>query len=103
LADGGTIFLDEIGEIAPAVQVKLLRVLQERRFERSGGNQTVSVDVRVIAATNRDLRAMVAARSFRADLFYRLNVMAIEVPPLRARREDLPLLVEHLVPRLALE
>jgi len=103
LAHGGTIFLDEIGEISPGTQAKLLRVLQERRFERVGGNQTLTVDARVVAATNRDLRAMVAARSFRADLFYRLNVMTIEVPPLRARREDVPLLVAHLVPRLARE
>jgi two-component system NtrC family response regulator/two-component system response regulator HydG len=102
-ADGGTIFLDEIGEISPAMQVKLLRVLQERRFERVGGNETVSVDVRIVAATNRDLRQMVESRAFRADLFYRLNVMAIAVPPLRARREDIPLLVEHFLPRLALE
>jgi DNA-binding NtrC family response regulator len=103
MADGGTIFLDEIGEMPLNTQCKLLRVLQERRFERAGGNQTLTVDVRIIAATNRDLRAMVEERTFRADLFYRLHVMAIEVPPLRARREDIPLLVEHLVPRLALE
>jgi DNA-binding NtrC family response regulator len=102
-ADGGTIFLDEIGEISPAVQVKLLRVLQERSFERVGGNQTLSVDVRIIAATNRDLRQMVAEKTFRADLFYRLNVMSIRVPPLRERREDIPELVAHLMPRLALE
>ncbi len=103
VADKGTIFLDEIGEISPAVQVKLLRVLQERQFERVGGNETLSVDVRVIAATNRDLRAMVADKTFRADLFYRLNVMAINVPPVRARRGDIPLLVGHILPRLALE
>jgi DNA-binding NtrC family response regulator len=103
VADGGTIFLDEIGEISPAIQVKLLRVLQERRFERVGGNETVSVDVRVIAATNRNLREMVEARTFRADLYYRLNVVALDVPPLRARREDVMPLVEHIVPRLALE
>jgi DNA-binding NtrC family response regulator len=103
LADHGTIFLDEIGEVSPAMQVKLLRVLQERRFERVGGNETLSIDVRVIAATNRNLRDMVEKRLFRADLFYRLNVMAIDVPPLRARRDDVPLLVEHILPRLALE
>ena len=101
LADGGTIFLDEIGEISPAIQVKLLRVLQERRFERVGGNETVSVDVRVIAATNRNLREMVEAKTFRADLYYRLNVVALEVPPLRARIEDIPPLVDHILPRLA--
>ncbi len=101
LADGGTIFLDEIGEISPAIQVKLLRVLQERRFERVGGNETVAVDVRVIAATNRNLREMVEAKTFRADLYYRLNVVALEVPPLRARVEDIPALVNHILPRLA--
>jgi DNA-binding NtrC family response regulator len=102
-ADGGTIFLDEVGEISLGMQVKLLRVLQERRFERVGGNETLQIDVRVIAATNRNLREMVDARTFRADLFYRLNVMTIEVPPLRERREDIPLLVEHIVPRLVRE
>jgi len=101
LADGGTIFLDEIGEISPAIQVKLLRVLQERRFERVGGNETVAVDVRVIAATNRNLREMVEAKTFRADLYYRLNVVALEVPPLRARIDDIPALVDHILPRLA--
>jgi DNA-binding NtrC family response regulator len=103
LADGGTLFLDEIGEIGASIQVKLLRVLQQRQFERVGGNELLSVDVRIIAATNRDLPQMLAARTFRADLYYRLNVMALEVPPLRARKEDLPLLVEHILPRLALE
>jgi DNA-binding NtrC family response regulator len=103
IADGGTIFLDEIGEISPAIQVKLLRVLQERRFERVGGNETLSVDVRVVAATNRNLREMVEARTFRADLYYRLNVVALDIPPLRARQEDIPALVEHILPRLALE
>jgi DNA-binding NtrC family response regulator len=101
LASGGTIFLDEIGEISPATQVKLLRVLQERQLERVGGNETISVDVRVIAATNRDLRQMVADHTFRADLYYRLHVMAIEIPPLRARRGDIPLLIEHLLPRVS--
>jgi two-component system NtrC family response regulator len=102
-ADGGTIFLDEIGEITPAIQVKLLRVLQERKFERVGGNETVSVDVRIVAATNRNLREMVEAKLFRADLYYRLNVVVFEVPPLRARKEDIPALVDHILPRLALE
>jgi DNA-binding NtrC family response regulator len=103
VADGGTIFLDEIGEISPAVQVKLLRVLQERKFERVGGNETLSVDVRVIAATNRNLREMVETRAFRADLYYRLNVVALDVPPLRARKMDVPALVDHILPRLALD
>jgi DNA-binding NtrC family response regulator len=103
IADGGTIFLDEIGEISPAIQVKLLRVLQERTFERVGGNETLSVDVRIIAATNRNLREMVEAKTFRADLYYRLNVVALEVPPLRARKDDIPDFVDHIMPRLALE
>jgi formate hydrogenlyase transcriptional activator len=99
-ADGGTIFLDEIGELPPETQVALLRVLQERDFERVGGNQTISVDVRVLAATNRDLRAA-AEDTFRRDLFYRLNVFPIQVPPLRDRVDDIPLLVEYLVDRYA--
>jgi two-component system response regulator HydG len=102
-ADGGTLFLDEIGEISPSTQVKLLRVLQERQFERVGGNETVSVDVRIIAASNRDLRRMVADKSFRVDLFYRLNVMAIHIPPLRERLDDLPILLAHILPRLAVD
>jgi DNA-binding NtrC family response regulator len=102
-ADGGTLLLDEIGEISPAIQVKLLRVLQEQRFERVGGNQTLAVDVRIIAATHRDLGAMVAADTFREDLYYRLNVLELEVPPLRARRADVPLLVEHSLGRIARE
>jgi len=101
LADGGTIFLDEIGTIALAVQAKLLRVLQDREFEPLGAERTQKVDVRVIAATNRDLRQLVAEGKFLEDLFYRLNVIPIEMPPLRDRREDVPLLIEHFVRRFA--
>jgi PAS domain S-box-containing protein len=101
LADGGTIFLDEVGELLPDTQVALLRVLQEREFERVGGGQLVHVDVRVIAATNRDLKAAVATGSFRQDLFYRLNVFPIEVPPLRERKEDILMLVAYFVQRYA--
>jgi formate hydrogenlyase transcriptional activator len=100
-ADGGTIFLDEIGELPPETQVALLRVLQEREFERVGGNQTISIDVRVLAATNKDLSAAVADGTFRRDLFYRLNVFPIQVPALRDRVNDIPLLVEYLVDRYA--
>jgi two-component system response regulator HydG len=95
-AAGGTLFLDEIGEVSPAVQVKLLRVLQEGEYEPVGGD-TVAADVRVVAATNKDLRAEVAAGRFREDLYYRLNVIAVTAPPLRARREDIPLLVDHFL------
>jgi Nif-specific regulatory protein len=99
LADGGTIFLDEIGEISPSFQVKLLRVLQEREFERVGGSKPLKVDVRLIAATNRNLEAAVTAGEFRADLYFRINVIAIILPALRDRREDIPALVEHFLER----
>ncbi|MCP9448642.1 MAG: sigma-54 dependent transcriptional regulator [Nitrospira sp.] len=99
LANGGTIFLDEIGEMSLPLQVKLLRVLQERAFERVGGNRTIQVDVRIIAATNQDLEALVEERRFRQDLFYRLNVIPIVIPPLRDRRSDIPLLIDHFVAR----
>jgi formate hydrogenlyase transcriptional activator len=101
LAEGGTIFLDEVGDLPPDTQVALLRVLQEREFERVGGAKTIRVDVRVITATNRDLTAAVASGSFRQDLFYRLNVFPIEVPPLRDRAEDILMLVEYFVQRYA--
>jgi two-component system response regulator AtoC len=101
LAHGGTLFLDEIGDITPAVQIKLLRVLQERTFERVGGTNTVSVDVRFIAATHRDLNAMVEHGSFRADLFYRLSVVPIWLPPLRDRGRDIELLAAHFCTQLA--
>ena len=101
LANGGTIFLDEAGDLPPDTQIALLRVLQEREFERVGGTQPIKVDVRVIAATNRDLDAAVAKGSFRSDLFYRLQVFPIEIPPLRERREDIALLVEYFIDRYA--
>ena len=98
-ADGGTLFLDEIGEMSPATQVKILRVLQERRFERVGGTRTIQVNVRVISATNKDLEEEVRAGRFRQDLFYRICVYPIHLPPLRERREDIPLLVGHFLQR----
>jgi two-component system response regulator AtoC len=100
LADSGTLFLDEIGDMSLNMQVKLLRVMQEREFERVGGKERIKTDVRIIAATNKTLKEMVAQGTFREDLYYRLNVIRIHVPPLRERREDTPLLVEHLVQRL---
>jgi PAS domain S-box-containing protein len=101
LADKGTIFLDEIGDLSPGVQVKLLRVLQEQEFERIGGTQTIKVDVRVIAATHRDLHKLMHEGKFREDLYYRLNVIPIHIPPLRQRKADIPLLVEFLLDRFA--
>lgn len=102
-ADGGTLFIDEVGEIPVSAQVRLLRVLQEREFERVGGNETVQVDVRVIAATNRDLEKMMEGGEFREDLFYRLHVISVRIPPLRDRRGDIPPLVSHFTSRYASE
>jgi Nif-specific regulatory protein len=96
-AHGGTLFLDEIGDISPTFQAKLLRVLQEREFERVGGNRTLRVDVRLITATNRNLEEMVGKGEFRADLYFRINVVSIVLPPLRERRDDIPLLAEHFL------
>jgi PAS domain S-box-containing protein len=101
LAEGGTIFLDEIGELPAETQIALLRVLQEREFERVGGNQSIPADVRVIAATHRDLQAAIVAGDFRSDLFYRINVFPIEIPPLRERQEDIPMLVKYFIDRYA--
>src|SRR6201987_2350974 len=103
LADKGTLFLDEIGDVPPATQVKLLRVLQEREFERLGGTRTIKVDVRLIAATNRDLRAALEQGTFREDLYYRLNVVPIDIPPLREHKEDIPDLANLFLSRLALQ
>ena len=102
-ADGGTLFLDEIGELPLALQVKLLRVLQDREFERVGGDKTLRVDVRLVAATNRDLEAMVAAGTFRSDLFYRLNVVSLTVPPLRERVDDIAVLAAHFLRKFTAE
>jgi DNA-binding NtrC family response regulator len=100
LAHGGTIFLDEIGDIFPSTQIKLLRVLQEKQFERVGGNETITVDVRVIAASNKDLKKLIEENKFREDLFYRLNVVRMELPSLRERKDDIPLLVSHFINKL---
>jgi len=103
LADGGSLFLDEIGEISPKLQLNLLRVLQEREFHRVGGEESIRVDVRIIAATNRNLEQAVREGSFREDLYYRLNVISIHVPPLRERKEDIPLLADHFVEKFNME
>lgn len=103
LAHGGTLFLDEIGELSQDMQVKLLRVLQERKLERVGGTEEIDVDIRIVAATNKDLVKAVGEKTFRDDLFYRLNVVQIQLPPLRERREDIPLLVNHFVEKLSRE
>lgn len=102
-ADGGTIFLDEIGEIDPSVQVTLLRILETRTFERVGGNQPIQVDVRLVAATNRDLKEMVEEGDFREDLYYRLDVLQVVMPPLRERRDDIPLLIKHFLDQFTTE
>jgi transcriptional regulator with PAS, ATPase and Fis domain len=94
---GGTVFLDEVGDMSPALQAKLLRVLQEKTFERVGGNEPIQVDIRIIAATNKNLEKAIVEGQFREDLFYRLNVISIHSPPLRERREDVPLLIDHLL------
>src|SRR5262249_49895026 len=101
VADKGTIFLDEIGEMTPLVQVKLLRVLQERRFRRLGGTEEIEADIRILAATNRDLSKMVAEGDFREDRFYRINVMPLRLRPLRDRQDDIPLLAEHFAAKFA--
>ncbi len=103
LADKGTIFLDEIGDVPGSIQVKLLHVLQDRQFERLGGTKTLKVDVRVLAATNQDLRAALEQGTFRQDLYYRLNVVPISIPPLRERKEEIPYLVDYFIARFARE
>ena len=102
-ADTGTVFLDEIGDVPPAIQVKLLRILQEREFERLGSNKTMKIDVRIVAATNVDLRAALEQGTFREDLYYRLNVVPLNIPPLRDRKEDIPVLAEFFVEKLGRE
>lgn len=101
LADKGTLFLDEVGDISPALQLKLLRVLQEREFERVGGESTIHIDVRILSATNRDLKKEVEEGRFREDLYYRLHIIPLKIPPLRERREDIPLLVAHFIEKLS--
>jgi formate hydrogenlyase transcriptional activator len=103
LADQGTLFLDEVGDVPLEVQPKLLRALQEREFERLGSTRTKKVDVRMIAATNRDLESMIGAREFRSDLYYRLNVFPIRIPPLRERPEDIPLLARYFAQKFAVQ
>ncbi len=103
LADGGTLFIDEVGDIPPAIQVKLLRVIQEQTFERVGGTETIRVDVRIVAATNRDLEKMLEQGTFRDDLYYRLNVVSVTLPPLRKRRADIPPLLEHFLKKYGKE
>ncbi|HEX8109567.1 MAG TPA: sigma 54-interacting transcriptional regulator, partial [Kofleriaceae bacterium] len=100
-ADNGTLFLDEVGDVPPAMQVKLLRALQEQEFERVGGEAPIKVDVRVVSATNKNLEAEVAAGRFRQDLFFRLHVLPVKLPPLRERREDIPVLCQHFISKLA--
>jgi len=102
-ADGGTIFLDEITELPLKLQSKLLRVIQQKSFERIGSNETIRVDVRIIAATNRDIEKLVQNQEFRSDLYYRLNVLPIQIPPLRERREDIPTLAEYFLTKYARE
>src|SRR5258707_1420898 len=102
-ADTGTVVLDEIGDVPGTIQVKLLRILQEREFERLGSNKTRHIDVRVLAATNVDLRAALEQGTFREDLYYRLNVMPMNIPPLRERKEDIPFLADHFVQKLSQE
>src|SRR5690606_31077429 len=103
LCDGGTIFLDEIGDMALATQTKILRVLQQGEIQRVGGSETIRVNVRIIAATNKDLEAMVKAKTFREDLYYRLNVVRIKMPPLRERSEDIPQIVDYCLQKLSRE
>ena len=103
MADGGTLFLDEIGEISLKTQIDLLRVLQEKNFRRLGGTDMIKVDVRIISATNRDLQEAIAQGLFRSDLYYRLNVVNVHLPPLRERKEDIPLLAKHFLKRYAIE